>query len=289
MEVMIGVPLVLADAPLGVHALEERVADWGRQVMRQAMATAWAAQAALRPAGACPACGERESRPAGAKARQVETVFGRVVLPRQRRRCAGCGRHYQPDDAVLAPELGGGQLSPALRELTVLCGASWPYRQAAQVLERLRGTPLAAETVRAVVGTVGSAVATRQATAAAAAMAPPATAPEPGRTVPARIEVELDGAWVPCHDHAHGLEVKVGVVHSGSVSVGTRRRALAERTSAATAQGVGAFGPLVTAVIEARNGFAAAVQEVFGDGAGGSGSWVRVCCRRPPGCWTAGT
>ena len=79
--------------------------------------------------------------------------------------------------------------------------------------------------------------------------------------------MELDGAWVHSHDNAHGLEVKVGVVHSGRVSVGRRRHALAERTYAATAQGVAAFGPLVTAVIEARNGFSAAVQEVFGDGA----------------------
>jgi hypothetical protein len=149
----------------------------------------------------------------------------------------------------------------------VLCGASWPYRQAAQVLERLRGVPLAAETVRAVVGTVGQAVATAQAVEAAAACAPPATAPEPGRTVPPRIEVELDGAWVHSHDNAHGLEVKVGVVHSGSVRVGKRQQALVERTYAATAQGVAAFGALVTAVIEARNGFATTVQELFGDGA----------------------
>lgn len=270
MEVMIVGPLVLPDQPLVVSALERHVEEWGRQMMRQAMATAWAAQAPLRPVGACPACGAGESRPAGGKARRIETVFGPVTLPRQRRRCTACARHYQPDDALLVPELGTGQVSPHLRELTVLCGTSWPYRQAAQVLERLRGTPLAAETVRTVVGTVGQAVATRQAVTAAAACAPPAAAPGSGRTVPARIEVELDGAWVHSHDNAHGLEVKVGVVHSGSVSVGTRRRALVERTYAATAQGVAAFGPLVTAVIEARNGFAATVQELFGDGA----SWI---------------
>jgi hypothetical protein len=266
-EVMIDVPLVLPEQPLAVSALERRVEEWGRQVMRQAMATAWAGQATLRPVGPCPACGAGESRAAGRKGRQVETVFGPVTLPRQRRCCTTCGRHYQPDDVLLVAELGTGQLSPHLRELTVLCGASWPYRQAAQVLARLRGTPLAAETVRAVVGTVGQAVANRQAVEAAAACAPPATAPVPGLPIPARIEAELDGAWVHSHDNAHGLEVKVGVVHSGSVSVGTRRQALAERTYAATAQGVNAFGSLLTAVIEGRNGFAAPVHEVFGDGA----------------------
>jgi len=165
--------------------------------------------------------------------------------------------------------LGSGRLSPHLREVAVLCGASWPYREAAQVLGRLRGVPLAAETVRAVVGTVGQAVATTQAAAAAAAVAPPATAPE-ARPAPARLEVELDGAWVHSHDNPHGIEVKVGVVHGGSERVGATRRALVERAYAATARGVGVFGPLVTAGIEARNGFAAVVQELFGDGA----AWI---------------
>lgn len=270
MDVMIVVPLVLPDRPLAVGELEEQVEAWGRHVMRQGMAAAWAAQTPLRPLGSCPACGAEASRPAGSKARQLETVFGPVALPRQRRRCAGCARHYQPDDAVLAPAVGAGRLSPRLRDLAALCGASWPYRQAADVLGRLRGVPLAAETVRAVVGLVGNAVATAQAQAAAVASAPPATAPEPGREVPEQIEVELDGAWVHSHDNRHGLEVKVGVVHAGSTAVGATRRQLDQRRYAATAQGVAAFGPLVTAVIEERNGFAAAVQALFGDGA----AWI---------------
>ena len=116
MEVMIAVPLIVPEAALGVGELEARVEKWGRQVMRQAMAAAWAAQAALRPAGPCPACGEAASRPAGSKARRVETLFGPVALPRRRRCCGGCGRHYQPDDAGLTAELGAGQLSPRLRE-----------------------------------------------------------------------------------------------------------------------------------------------------------------------------
>lgn len=269
MEVMIAVPLVVPEAALSVGELEARVEEWGRRAMREAMAAAWAAQAAVRPVGPCPACGEAASHPAGSKARRVETLFGPVALPRRRRRCGRCGRHYQPDDAVLAPAVGGGRLSPHLREVAVLCGASWPYRQAAEVLGRLRGVPLSAETVRAVVGSVGTAVATAQAQEAAAAIAPPATAPAP-RAVPGRLELELDGAWVHSHDNPRGLEVKVGVAHAGSIAVGATRRALVQRAYAATARGVGAFGPLVTAVIEARNGFAAVVQELFGDGA----AWI---------------
>lgn len=288
MEVMIVVPLVLPETPLGVRELEEQVLAWGRAVMRQGMAVAWAAQAPLRAPVACPACGSAQSTGAGSKPRQIETQFGPVTLPRPRRRCTGCGRHYQPDDAVLVPALGAGRLTPPLRELAVLCGASWPYRQAAQMLARWRGAPLSPETVRAVVGTVGRAVATAQAAAAAAVVAPPATAPEGEPPAPARLEVELDGAWVHSHDNAHGIEVKVGVVHAGSVAVGPTRRKLVQRAYAATAQGVGAFGPLVTAVIAARNGFAAAVQALFGDGAAWIGGWATNCCRRRRGCWTAG-
>jgi hypothetical protein len=82
--------------------------------------------------------------------------------------------------------------------------------------------------------------------------------------------VELDGAWVHSHDNPRGLEVKVGVVHAGSAAIGATRRRLEQRAYAATARGVGAFGPLVTAVVEARNGFAARAQELFGDGA----AWI---------------
>jgi hypothetical protein len=45
-EVMIVVPLVAPDVPVGVRALEECVAEWGRLVMRQAMATVGQAIAA---------------------------------------------------------------------------------------------------------------------------------------------------------------------------------------------------------------------------------------------------
>ena len=66
------------------------------------------------------------------------------------------------------------------------------------------------------------------------------------------------------------MEVNVGVVHRGSVVMGTQRRQLDQRGYAATAQGVAAFGPLVTAVIDARHGFAAQIQVLLGDGA----AWI---------------
>ena len=272
MELMIAVPLILPEEALDLAALEGRVQAWGQELMRQGLAAAWAAQAPLRPAPACPVCAADTVRPAGHKPRKVETGFGPVWLPRQRVRCAGCGRHFQPDDAVLGPTLGGGRLSPRLTDLAALCGASWPYRQAAEVLGRLRGAPLAHETVRAVVGRVGTRVAAAHAAAAAAVCAPGSrtTGAAAARPIPAQIAIELDGAWVASHDTAHGLEVKVGVVHAGSEAIGRTRRRLCQRRFAATARGVAAFAPLMTAAIDHHNGFAAPQQTLLGDGA----SWI---------------
>jgi hypothetical protein len=262
--------LVLPGAALGLPELEAAVHAWGLALQRRALADAWAAQAALRPPGPCPTCGGREVRPAGGKPRHIETVFGPVALPRRRVQCLGCGRHRQPDDAVLAPVLGAGRCTPALRDLAASCGASWPYQQAARVVGRVRGAPLSAETIRAVVAQTGQAVAAHHAAEAVAACQPPATAPDRARPRPTRLVVELDGAWVRSHDTALGMEAKVGVVHAGSERIGRTRTRLTQRRYAATFGGVGDFGPLVTAAVEQRNGYAAPEQTLLGDAA----AWI---------------
>lgn len=269
MELMIACPLVLPDGPLDLAQLEDAVRAWGLALQQRALATAWAAQAAQRPAAPCAACGGTDLRPAGGKPRRVEAVFGPVWLPRRRVRCRGCGRHSQPDDAVLAPLLGSGRCTPALRELAASGGAGWPYRQAARVLGRVRGVPLAPETIRAVVGQAGAAVAAQQAAEAAPAGRPPAGAPDLGRR-PARLVVELDGGWRHSRDNAHGMEAKVAVVHAGGERIERTRTRLRERRYAATLGGVGVFGPLVTAAVARRNGYEAPEQTLLGDGA----AWI---------------
>ena len=151
MDLMITCPLVLPDVALDLAQLEAAVHAWGLRIQREALGRAWTAQAALRPPAACPTCQSTDLRPAGSKARQIETSFGPVRLERRRMRCRGCGRHAQPDDAVLGPALGRGRCTPALRELAASYGASWPYRPAARLLGRLRGAPISPETVRAIV------------------------------------------------------------------------------------------------------------------------------------------
>jgi Uncharacterised protein family (UPF0236) len=266
MELMIPLPLILPDTPLSLDQLEEAVHTWGLAIQQRALARAWQAQAALRPPVACPAChGERQQR-AGSRIRTVETRCGPVRLRRARVRCQGCGRHFQPDDAALEATLGAGRCTPLLRGLAAQCGASWPYRQAAQVVGMLRGTPLAVETIRRIVAQTGRAVADQYDDEATAACQPPATAPPP-RIRPAQVEVVLDGAWVHSWDNAHGMEIKVGVVHTGSEQCGATRTRLTDRRYAATAAGVTPFGALVTAAIEQVDGFASGDQTLLGDGA----------------------
>jgi len=262
---MITHPLVLPDEPLSLDAMEAAVQAWALRLAQAALAEAWRVQAALRPA-VCPTCRSTRVRRAGEKPRRIETRFGPVWLRRARVCCKECGRHFQPDDLALAVALGGGHCTTALRALAAQCGASWPYRQAAQVLGMVRGTPLAPETVRRIVAQTGRAVADQYAVEAVAACQPPATASPPAHG-PAALAVLLDGAWIRSHDNAHGLEIKVGVVHTGSEASGATRTRLVQRRYAATAHGITPFGPLVTAVIDHVGGFAAPEQTLLGDGA----------------------
>ncbi len=266
---MIAHPLVLPDAPLSVEELEAAVRAWGYEVQQRAFAQAWVAQAAVRPTVACPRCQGTEQRHAGTRPRQIETCFGPVCVRRQRERCATCGHCFQPDDALLLPALGRGRCTPGLRAFVASCAASWPYRQAAAVVAGVRGTPLSVETVRRIAAPLGAAVAAQHRREAAAACTPPATAPLP-QLAAAPVEVVLDGAWIHSRDTPHGMEVKVGVVHTGSEACGATRRRLVRRRYAATARGIAPFAPLVTAAIDYVDGFVAAEQTVLGDGA----AWI---------------
>jgi len=111
MELMIPLPLIVPDTPLSLDQLEEAVHRWGLAIQQHALARAWQAQAALRPPVACPDCHDGRQQRAGSRIRTVETLCGPVRLRRARVRCRGCGRHFQPDDAVLDATRGAGPVS----------------------------------------------------------------------------------------------------------------------------------------------------------------------------------
>jgi hypothetical protein len=269
-EIIIPLRLELPDDPLPFADLEARVQEAGRVAVRAAYAAAFEAQATQALADPCPHCGGTATRATGRKPRRIETPVGAVTVRRFRRQCLGCRRRFQPGDDRLREALGGGQCSPALRDLAALCGASWPYRQATTVLGLLRGEPIAPETVRAVVGRVGARRAAAQAAEAArACRASRVVDPIDQLPPPDEVVAELDGAWVGATEAANGREVKVGVVHTGSIPTGRTRRALVGRRYVATARGVGRFEQHLTAAVHRINGFAAPDQTVLGDGAAG--------------------
>lgn len=269
MEIIIPLRLVLPDDPIPFADLEARVQEAGRGAVRAAYAAALEAHAARAAADPCPRCGGEATRAAGRKPRRIETPVGAVTVRRPRRQCLVCRRRFRPGDERLREALGGGQCSPALRDLAALCGASWPYRQAATVLGLLRGEPIAPETVRAVTGRVGARrAAAQEAEAARACRAGRAVDPAARLPPPDELVAELDGAWVGAAGAANGREVKVGVVHTGSTPTGRTRRALVGRRYAATMRGVRRFEQRLTAAVHRINGFAAPDQTVLGDGAG---------------------
>jgi hypothetical protein len=268
-EIIIPLRLVLPDTPSSFAQVETCVHQAGRTALRAAYAAAWEAQAALVLDDPCPRCGGANTRAGGTKSRRIETPVGAVTMRRPRRQCLSCQQRFQPGDDRLHEALGGGQLTPALRELVALCGASWPYRQAAMVLGVLRGEPIAPETVRSVALRVGARIAVAQ-EAEAAQLGHPDQTPGSRDQLPPPTELvaELDGAWVGATDAAHGREVKVGVVHTGSEPTGRLRRDLIGRRYVATMRGVQHFAQHLTAAVVRINGFDAPEQTVLGDGAG---------------------
>jgi hypothetical protein len=117
---------------------------------------------------------------------------------------------------------------------------------------------------------LGTAVAAQQAAAAQAVWTPSRQSVPPPTAPPPTLAVVLDGGWIRSRDNARGMEVKVGVVHTGRAVVGRTRTALVDRRLAATLDGVASFGALVTAAIAQRQGYDATAQTLRGDGA----AWI---------------
>ena len=238
-------------------------------LQRQALAQAWAAQAALRPAAPCPHCRGTQLRPAGSKPRQIETIFGPVQLPRRRCAARGVGTTINPMMRCCAPCWGRAaapRRCASWRPVVAPVGRTSrrPAWWDGCVALPCRPKPSAPWWPRPAAWSPPRMLPRRM-----LACQPPATAPDPDRSRPARLVVELDGAWVRSHDNAHGMEAKVGVIHAGSErdrahphpaerpalrrhlcrggrvwSAGDRRRGAAQRLRGTGADPVGRWGGL---------------------------------------------
>jgi hypothetical protein len=262
-----------------VATVEQQVVEAGRTAMRRALARMGRV---LEPAQVvCPRCAATTVAGCGTVRRTLLTSVGQVRVPLRRLRCRACRTRFRPAAPAFAA-LAGRQVTPALARLCAEAAMTWPFAQAASVVQRLCGARVSAETVRQVVRTAGSAEAQAQHAAAEHVLAPTMAqvraerdqqvrgqTPEP----PAFLLVGMDGGWVPSWDTKDGMEGKVGVVATeAQVISASGRRRLVQRRYVATFADADTLGTLVGAAACALGGEHAPRQTVVGDGAG----WIKT-------------
>ena len=86
--------IIEIEATASITEMEQHIQEVGQQAMREAM------KQAIRHGEdqqqACPHCGGMQRRLEGTVRRRLATTFGRVVVPRRRFRCQGCGQRWCP-------------------------------------------------------------------------------------------------------------------------------------------------------------------------------------------------
>ena len=163
-------------ASASVQQMEEQIIQAGREAMRQGLRAsirAWEEQHRR-----CPSCAQSDLRVEGSIRRRLGAVFGRVTLGLRRFRCQACLHRWCPAQGLLAV-LDHKQMTVPLREAAVVAGASWPYRHAAHLLERLTGACISAEEIRQLTMSSGQQRAHRQQQEADATSVPSSEAASP--------------------------------------------------------------------------------------------------------------
>ncbi|MFQ6009433.1 MAG: ISKra4 family transposase [Candidatus Zixiibacteriota bacterium] len=80
----------------------------------------------------------------GNKPRQLKTLVGEIHLTIPRLQCKACGKYFLFTETEAfgssdIKNLAGANITPALRRIATLCGASWPFQQAEKVIKELTG------------------------------------------------------------------------------------------------------------------------------------------------------
>jgi hypothetical protein len=164
----------------------------------------------------------------GRARRRIVTLSGEVELSRQRYRCGACAAEVLPLDELLGLE-PRVQHTLGVRERALWLVTELSYAKTARTLEELRGFSVSHGQVHAWVREEGRRI---EADIAARQDAIFSDHPARGPTPPDRegdVWVMADGTMV--HDRASGthMEVKLGLVFSGTKRIGKDRRALLER------------------------------------------------------------
>ena len=263
MQVTITRTIQIPDEAQSINQLEGLIHRFGLSLMRELLCEAWRHCQARH--WICEGCGSGRITRRGYRDYTIMTIFGGVKLRRARVRCQQCGRLSQPADSKLR-EVESSRASVRFAELACLSGASWPYKQAAEVLGKIVGGSVSHERVRRLTNGCGQKAVQAQNAEAEEALEEYIDPPS-YRSGPRMVNVALDGGWVRSRDNAKGMEGKVGVVHLGSEKVGKHRNALSGRRYVATFGSSDVAGRLTYAEAR-RHGVEYALRKsVIGDGA----------------------
>jgi hypothetical protein len=163
----------------------------------------------------------------GRAPRHIVTLAGEVGLSRRRYRCGACGHEIVPLDELLGLE-PRAQHTLGVRERALFLVTELSYAKAARTLDELRGLGVSHGQLHGWVKEEGRRI---EAETAARTEAVLGAHPERGSTgrMPGDVWVSADGTMV--HDRGSGthMEVKLGLVFTGTGRTGRHRRALLDR------------------------------------------------------------
>jgi hypothetical protein len=205
------------------RAISAGLAEVGRQLWAEVIGTLERRVAVPRGHAGCGGL----LRANGRAARRIVTLAGEVALQRQRFRCGACGAEILPLDAVLGLE-PRMQHSLGVRERALWLVTELSYAKTARTLDELRGLGVSHGQLHRWVAAEGGRI---EADIAARTEAILGAHPDRASTAqrPGDVWVQADGTMVNDRGSGTHLEVKIGLVFTGSKRVGADRRALLDR------------------------------------------------------------
>lgn len=160
----------------------------------------------------------------GRAPRRIVTLAGEVALSRQRYRCGACGAEIVPLDEALGLE-PRVQHSLGVRERALFLVTELSYAKTAGALDELRGLAVSHGQLHSWVADEGVRLEVDQAARTEAVLGAHPERTSSGR-MPGDVWVSADGTMVNDRHSGTHMEVKLGLVSSGTEQTGRHRRRL---------------------------------------------------------------
>jgi hypothetical protein len=243
------------------RAVSAGLADAGRQLWAELITILERLAAAPRGHVGCGGI----LRSNGRAPRRVVTLAGEVALRRRRYRCGACGAEVVPLDDLLGLE-PRSQHTTGVRERALALVTELSYARTARTLDELRGLPVSHGQIHAWVQDEGARIEAR-----VVARTESVLGAHPGRTssgrMPGDVWVSADGTMVNERGPGSHMEVKLGLVFTGTEQTGRDRRRLLDRHIVGAAGGWARFAERFTAACAAMGVYEAERILFVSDGA----------------------